>query len=87
MTHASYGIVQPNIEPPSHTFPPRMTFPSVGNGSVLLVLPQFVEVLGKKIDKISDEVGRKHAAFSSYYNVSRVHVLATSFVAGSSEAY
>ena len=54
MTHASYGIVQPNIEPPSHTFPPRMTFPSVGNGSVLLVLPQFVEVLGKKIDKISD---------------------------------
>lgn len=65
MTHASYGIVQPNIEPPSHTFPPRMTFPSVGNGSVLLVLPQFVEVLGKKIDKISDEVDRKHAAFSS----------------------
>ena len=54
MTHASYGIVQPNIEPPSQTFPPRMTFPSVGNGSVLLVLPQFVEVLGKKIDKISD---------------------------------
>ena len=39
------------------TFFLRMTFPSVtATMSPLAVLPQFVEVLGRKIDKISSEV-------------------------------
>ena len=36
-----------------------MTFPTlVANTSPLMILPQFVEVLGKKIDKINTELDR-----------------------------
>jgi len=36
-----------------------MTFPTVtANSSPLSILPQFVEVLGKKIDKIQAEMDR-----------------------------
>ena len=38
---------------------PRMTFPTlVANASPLTILPQFVEVLGKKLDKINAELDR-----------------------------
>lgn len=42
-----------------------MTFPTlVANASPLTILPQFVEVLGKKLDKINAELDRiwKHVA-------------------------
>ena len=49
-----------NLGSGSQSSQPRMTFPTlVANASPLMILPQFVEVLGKKIDKIHTELDRR----------------------------
>lgn len=42
----------------------RLTFPTVtATTTPLQVLPQFVEVLGKKVDKVQAELDRCHVKF------------------------